>query len=220
MDKLTLVLELIGTVAFAISGALVGLKKETDLLGVLLLGIITATGGGIFRDIILGTFPPAAFRNPLYVLTATITALAVFAIAAIQMKLGKQHIFSNYHSLLLLMDSIGLGIFTVMGVQTCWSMFGNNGFLCVFSGVITGVGGGLLRDMIVSVLPDIFSKHIYAVAAIVGAEVELIFLRLNMPQLGALCGIAVVLIIRLLAAHYEWDLPKLKGFGKDTDRHS
>lgn len=220
MENLTLALELIGTVAFAISGALTGLKKETDLLGVVLLGIITATGGGIFRDILLGSFPPAAFRNPLYVMTATITALAVFAIAAIRVKWGRYAKISSNSTLLLIMDSVGLGVFTIMGVQTAWTMFGNNGFLCVFSGVITGVGGGLLRDMIVSVLPDIFSKHIYAVAAIIGAEVELICLRLNLPQAGAIAGIMTVVIIRLMAAHYEWDLPKLKGYLKDKEHHS
>ena len=220
MENLTLVLELIGTVAFAISGALTGLKKETDLLGVILLGIITATGGGIFRDILLGVFPPAAFRNPLYVLTATITSLAVFVIAAVQMKHGRLANISSSKSLLLLMDSVGLGVFTIMGVQTAWTMFGNNGFLCVFSGVITGVGGGLLRDMIVSVLPDIFAKHIYAVAAIIGAEAELIFLRVNLPKAGAIAGILTVAAIRLLAAHYEWDLPKLKGYRKDVEHHS
>jgi len=215
MQKLTLILEMIGTIAFAISGALVGIRKENDLLGVLLLGIITATGGGVLRDLILGTFPPAAFRNPIYVFTASVTALAVFAIVALELSRGRNLQLGHYSSLLLLMDSIGLGIFTVMGVQTAWGMYGNNGFLCVFSGVATGVGGGLIRDMIVNVLPDIFSKHIYAVAAIAGAEASLILMRLGFPAYAVFAGIAVVLIIRLLAAHYEWDLPKLKGFLED-----
>ncbi len=207
--NITFALEIIGTIAFAISGAVVGLRYRTDIFGVLCLGIVTATGGGVIRDVILGNTPPSAFQNPIYVLTASIASVVIFAYAYYAEKSGRHVSLEFYKKLLFLMDSVGLGIFTVSGVHMAWVVSGgNNHFLCVFSGLITGVGGGLLRDMMVDQLPDIFRKHIYAIASIVGAMFTVHLYSHGYMVFAQPVGACVIIVIRLLAAHYKWNLPK------------
>lgn len=204
------VLEMIGTIAFAISGALIALESHMDLFGVVALGVITATGGGIARDITLGKFPPQAFINPIYVLVAAITSVIVFVWVYIGIKVRNEKKSLQWKNLLFLLDSLGLAIFTVMGVSTAWQLFETkNIFLCVFSGVVTGVGGGLARDVIVNQVPYIFSKHIYAIASIVGGLVCALLLFVSNELTSITVGTIVVFTIRLLAAHFRWSLPKV-----------
>lgn len=139
------VLEMIGTIAFAISGAFVGIQKKMDLFGVTILAMTTAVGGGIVRDIILDVTPPAAFRNPVFAFSAIATGIIVFWFAKHPVKVHKPEI---YESILRITDAIGLGIFTVIGIEAAFIYGrGTNVFLAVFVGVATGVGGGLLRDI-------------------------------------------------------------------------
>ncbi len=202
--------EVIGTIAFSISGALVGLQCELDLFGVTVLGVITATGGGIIRDVILGNTPPAAFRDPLYVIVAAVCALLVFGAGYIQAKKHKHFHPAYYDKLLLVMDSVGLGIFTVMGVRlACQISVEPNSFLCIFSGVVSGVGGGMIRDMIVNSLPDIFRKQIYAMASLAGAVVTLVIIHAGDMYLAVWIGTVTIVLIRLLAAYKQWSLPKV-----------
>lgn len=211
MSDYILIFELIGTVAFAISGASVGLRSCSDLFGVLALGIVTATGGGVIRDLVLGVIPPSGFTDPIYVITAAVSSAIVFAVAYLKSRHPSNLNVENWKQLLLVMDSIGLGIFTVVGVHSAISRYGTgNGFLCVFSGLVTGVGGGLLRDMMVDRLPDIFRKHVYAVASIIGAEVCLILCRLNLASFSIAAGAAVIVVVRVLAAHFQWNLPRIE----------
>ncbi len=215
LDKLILSLEIIGTISFAASGALKGLHKKTDLLGVVLLGIISATGGGILRDIILGDTPPAAFRNPVYVITACLVSLFVFVLEASIDR--RTHIIESVHirHAFFFMDTLGLGIFTVMGVFSTWQMFGaDNTFLILFSGVVTGVGGGVIRDIIVNDLPYIFTKHIYATASLIGTVICFLLIRSGHIQLGIWCGALAVWVLRLLADYYHWNLPKIRDFDR------
>lgn len=209
----SLLIELIGTVAFAVSGALIGLKKDTDLLGVICLGVITATGGGMMRDIFMGVFPPIAFVKPIYVSCATITTIVVFLVAKYQLDAKERFPRKLYNDVLFYMDSLGLGIFTVMGVIAAMNRFSfNNAFFCIFSGVTTGVGGGLIRDVIVDRLPDIFTKHIYAVASIVGAILTYYLLCYTSAIYAMVVGTAVVVIIRSLSRKYQWNLPKIENY--------
>lgn len=201
--------EMIGTVAFAISGALVAINSNMDLFGIIALGVITATGGGVMRDVVLGQLPPMAFRNPIYVLVAAVTAIIVFIAVYYGVHSRNEKDKNNFKTLLLVLDSVGLAIFTVMGVNSAWELTAEkNRFLCVFSGLVTGVGGGLLRDMTVNALPYIFSKHIYAIASMIGGEVCVLLLQAGQPIPAIWLGAFVILIIRLLAAHYRWSLPK------------
>ena len=213
MDSLIFICEVIGTIAFSISGAFVGLRNKSDVFGVLVLGTITATGGGMIRDIILGRIPPSAFQNPVYVFIAMITALVVFTIAYIRERSGKMISRVDYRNVLFYMDSIGLGIFAVVGVNTAVSVYGvDNGFLCVFCGMITGVGGGLLRDVLVCHQPDILTKDIYAVAAIAGGYMSFLLFKSGNP-VGAIWIPAVcILIIRMIARQFSLNLPKVINF--------
>lgn len=194
------ILEIIGTVAFSVSGAVVGIKKKMDILGVTTLGIITAVGGGIFRDIIIGVVPPTAFCNPIYMIIAIAAALIAF-LPFISRKINLDHF------IWVLADSIGLSAFTIIGVSAGAAF--DNLFLEVFLGVITGVGGGVIRDICSGDIPMIFIKHFYACPCIIGAVICAVLNKYN-SVLATVAGFGIILILRLLAAKYKWHLPKAK----------
>ena len=207
---ITFFMEMAGTVAFAASGAMVGVERNMDIFGVSVLGVVTAVGGGMIRDIVLGIIPPNVFTNPVYALVATITSCVVFLAFYWKRQLLEGHMRLTYDRVMLVMDSIGLGIFTVVGVNTgIRSGYMDNVFLLVFLGTITGVVGGLMRDMMAGVPPYIFVKHIYACASIVGAVVCVYMNRFvgNVEAMMVACF--VIILIRYLAAHYRWNLPRL-----------
>ena len=165
----------------------------------------------MIRDIVLGIIPPNVFTNPVYALVATITSCVVFLAFYWKRQLLEGHMRLTYDRVMLVMDSIGLGIFTVVGVNTgIRSGYMDNVFLLVFLGTITGVGGGLMRDMMAGVPPYIFVKHIYACASIVGAIVCVHTYRWFGVVASLIFGSAAVILVRYLAAHYRWNLPKVK----------
>lgn len=206
MQLFILILELVGTVAFAVSGAMIALKKKMDIFGVVLLGLITAVGGGVLRDIILGLTPPMTFTDPRYALCATATSLAVFVLAA-GGRLTSHHLL--YERVLLVIDSVGLGIFSASGVIIAVDAgSGDNLFLLLFVGAVTGVGGGVMRDLLAGSMPLILVRHIYAVASLCGAALCIVMLKLGMPRASAmLAATLAVVVIRLLSAHYRLNLP-------------
>lgn len=197
---ITSILEIIGTIAFAVSGAVVGIRKKMDILGVVTLGIITAVGGGILRDIIIGVVPPTAFRDPIYALIAIATGIIAF-LPFIRKRINLDHF------IWILADSIGLGAFTMIGVSTGAAT--DNLFLQVFLGVLTGVGGGVIRDICSGDIPMIFVRHFYACPCIIGAVACAVLNRYD-PVLAIVSGFAIILILRLLAAKFRWHLPKAK----------
>lgn len=208
-ETITFILEMIGTIAFAASGALVGSEQKMDIFGVSVLGVITAVGGGMIRDVTLGITPPGVFQEPVYAAVAVLTSVLVFFLLYFKREMLKGNV--TYDKVMLVMDSVGLGIFTVVGVNTGIRQgFADNTFLLVFVGTITGVGGGLLRDMMAEVPPYIFVKHIYACASIVGAIVCVYTYRWFGVVFSLIFGSAAVILMRYLAAHYRWNLPKLK----------
>lgn len=200
------VLEIVGTIAFAISGAHVGIEKKMDIFGVSMLGLTTAVGGGILRDIILGNTPPAALCDPVFAVTALIVSILVF-IPSVRELFGKKG--RIYEIILLIMDSLGLGLFTVIGVQIAHSVsMGSNYFLITFVGVLTGVGGGLMRDVFAGNKPYIFIKHIYATASIIGAWICVLFWDIIGELPAMFTGAVFIIALRLLAAKNHWSLPK------------
>ena len=205
-ETLFFVLELIGTIAFAASGAMVGLKKGMDIFGVAILGLCTAVGGGVIRDLVLGITPPVTFQDPVYALIAIATSIAVF-LPAVRSRLERGS--RLYDVVMLLMDSIGLGVFTVVGVQSAYSVSSSYSiFLLAFVGVITGVGGGVLRDVLAGDTPYIFVKHFYACASLIGALLcSLAWMPLGSTA-ATLLGAAAVVALRLCAAYFRWNLPK------------
>lgn len=206
-SHLLLVLEIIGTVAFAFSGCMVANTKRMDIFGVWVLGTVTAVGGGAVRDVLLGQFPPQMFRNGLYVGIATATVVVWLFLAA-KKGVVTNYVFSRLTRIMDFSDSIGLGIFAVVGTQTAIDTgYGDNWFLAMFVGVLTGVGGGLLRDVMANVTPMIFRKRIYAIAALIGSMVYLLLLRWLPEIWAALAGTLAVFVIRTLASTKRWDLP-------------
>lgn len=207
---ITFIMEMLGTVAFAASGAMVGVEKKMDIFGIGVLGVVTAVGGGMIRDIVLGVIPPSVFQHAVYALVATITSCAVFLVLYWKKELLEGKFRMTYDRIMLVMDSVGLGIFTVVGVNTgIRNGYEEHTFLLVFLGTITGVGGGLLRDMMAGVPPYIFVRHIYACASIVGA-LACVFIYRSFGAVAAMvAGSGVVMLIRYLAARYHWNLPRL-----------
>ena len=211
LDTYIFIIELVGTIAFASSGAMVGIKKHMDLLGVCVLGMTTAVGGGMIRDLILGVNPPMMFQNPVYAIVAIAFSLIVFFVAYFRINFHNSNFYMAYDRLMMLFDSVGLGIFTVVGVNAALNMeYETTGFLQIFVGVLTGVGGGVLRDVMAGNTPYIFVKHVYASASIAGAIVCLFAGRVFGQLTGMLLGAVVVFIIRILAAHFKWNLPRIK----------
>ncbi len=203
--------QIIGTIAFAASGAMLAIDRDLDLFGVVFLGVITAVGGGAIRDILLGSFPPVAFQNATYVAVAFATSLTVFLLAEIMNeKYWRER--DTLERAFNLLDAIGLGIFSAVGAQTAMSAgFSTNAFLCIFMGMTTGVGGGILRDLLSKTVPAVLQKRIYAVASIIGAGVYyfMMLLKISVP-VAMLSGMLVTVLIRMLAAHYAWNLPRIK----------
>lgn len=203
--------ELIGTVAFALSGAILAVRKKLDLFGILFLGVVTALGGGTVRDLLLGHTPPRMFYNIEYVTLALTSALLVFFVARFSTH--------DWHKpnrtldfLFVFSDALGLGIFSVVGTQAGISAgYGDNAFLCIILGMTTGVGGGILRDIMCNDIPSVLRKHIYAVAAIAGGASFYLLTRVGMEEsVGYLTGMVLTVVLRLLAWHYHWNLPRVE----------
>ena len=204
-DLFLFLLELLGTVAFAASGALVGMKKHMDIFGVAILGLTTAVGGGVLRDLILGVAPPTTFRSPVYAVVAICVALLFFLPAA-RRQLGRGR--RVYETVLLYMDSVGLGVFTVSGVQTALLASDEHGlFLLVFVGVVTGIGGGIIRDVLAGRTPEVFVRNFYACASLAGALVCSLLCR-PLGGAAAVLGALVVIVLRLCAVRFRWRLPR------------
>ena len=206
MDLFILIFELLGTMAFSVSGAMTGLRKNMDIFGVCILGLTTAVGGGVIRDLVLGNTPPATFQDPVYAVVALVTALVLFLPQVRRLLIRNQAL---YDRVLFLMDAAGLGIFTVVGVRVAYAHVPQATlFLLIFVGVVTGAGGGVLRDIMAGDTPYIFVKHVYASASLVGAMVcGLLWHRLGeMPSM--MIGLGLVMLIRVLSRHFQWSLPK------------
>ena len=208
IEQFIWVVNLIGTVAFAASGALTGMKKGMDLFGVCMLGLVTAVGGGVIRDLILGLTPPMAFQDPTSALVA-LGVSAVFILSRVREPL--MYAPALFILRLFWMDSLGLGAFTVVGVQLAYeSVAEPTMFLVVFVAVVTGVGGGVLRDQLAGDTPYIFVKHVYASASLAGALLCAGLWPWTGNVTAMLAGLAVVVLIRGLAAHFRWNLPRAK----------
>lgn len=207
IDLLIEIMNLIGDVAFAVSGAMTAIEKRMDIFGVCVLSIVTTVGGGMTRDVLLGILPPIALQDPLDIGVATVVACIVFIWAARKKHLDQSPITAN---MLNISDAIGLGIFTVIGINVAQSHLEDaHAFILIVVGVITGVGGGALRDVLSGSIPYIFKKHVYAMASAVGAIAYVVMDDLvGVAWATILCAILVI-AIRLLASYYRWNLPRI-----------
>ena len=198
MSEVFYVMELIGTIAFAMSGAFVAIEQKMDILGVIILGITTSIGGGIIRDILLGIIPPLGLVNPIYSVIAIIVSIIVF-IPKIRKHINLDSKFFVF------IDAIGLGVFTVSGCIKALPF--DNILFQLFLGVLTGVGGGVLRDVFATQKPMIFVRHFYALASLIGALVFMV-LQNQSQVIAMIAGVVTIAVLRMLAATFKWHLPK------------
>ena len=212
------IIGIIGTVAYGISGALVGIENKLDAFGVIVLGVITATGGGFLRDLILGVYNGGIvnvdnnfviFSEWWYPLIGFGVSVIVFSIMWFIRELDWED-SPIYRRTYLIIDAIGLGTFVIVGALRAKNLGVEAPAILIFFSVLTCVGGSMLRDILVCKIPVIFRKHIYAIAAIIGA-VYFVFINMTGVDIwiSSLTTIAIVVTIRILAAHYKWNFPKI-----------
>ena len=204
-------LEIIGTAAFAISGAMIAVDKGADIFGVLFLSLITALGGGVIRDTLLGNTPPTMFTSYMYVTVALLCGLAIFILAWSNIE-RYSRIYPWMDHVVNIFDAMGLAVFTVSGVNLTVGLYGlDMPLLLCLMGLCTGVGGGMLRDVLTNSMPMVLTSRIYAVASLCGALFYYILL-LNSVSATPAAIITCVLIfaLRLLATLFNWNLPKVK----------
>ena len=205
MNDLIMYLEIIGAAAFAISGAMVAISKNFDMFGIIFTGITTATGGGVIRDIILNRGTPEMFSDPVYcIVAAACSAMLFFPFVRKLLKNKYAH-----DAVFIVADSLGLAIFTAATVLYCINIGETNKFLIVFVSVITGVGGGVLRDLFARDTPIIFRKYVYASASIVGALVSVFLADVINKELAVAIGFLVIVAIRIVSAKFKINLPKI-----------
>ena len=208
MELTTLIFDIaepIGIFAFAVSGASAAAKRGLDIFGVLFIGLTTALGGGVIRDVLLGYTPPRMFENGTAVCIAALTSAGVF----IYIKYQKASKIARTEWIINFLDALGLAVFSITGVQLAMDAgFGGNAFLCIFLALTTGVGGGILRDVLIRETPKVFTKHVYALAAMIGAALYYIMALLKAPHVASLLASVVLTVsIRMLAAYFKWNLP-------------
>ena len=194
-------LDLLGTAAFAASGALAGIQRRMDLLGVVVLGVVTAVGGGTLRDILLGDLPPFAFKDENYLYLSIAISLAIFYF---------HHALDFLHRPLLYFDALGLGTFLVIGTGKALAF--NSGFVsAVTLGVMTATAGGATRDVLSNQVPLILQREVYATCCVFGGIAYYFLHRAGVnDNTTAVISAIVVIAIRVVAIHRHWALPKAK----------
>jgi len=196
------ILDLFGTMAFAVTGAFKAIEHKSDIVGIIILSTITGVTGGVIRDIILGKFPPTVVINPLYLVVTVVTAIVIFILyPSIKM----------HWNLFLKFDAVGLGVFTVIGASIAYNIFGLNFLTMAFAGILTAIGGGILRDVFVNEVPLVFVKEIYASTSFIGVIILFVMLVMGINLYTAtIPSILAVTSIRLLAMKYNWNLPRAR----------
>ncbi len=197
-------LDLIGTFVFALSGAMVGVRQRLDLFGVLVLSFAASSAGGIMRDVLIGSVPPVAIGDWRYLIASLLAGLLIFI-------WFPRHLQSSrVQYLILICDAAGLGLFAVTGTQKALG-YGLSPIMAPLLGMLSGIGGGMLRDVLVAEIPNVLRSDLYAVAALAGAVVVVVGDQLGIPPFAAaIVGAAICFSLRLLAIHRGWQLPSAR----------
>lgn len=200
--------ELIGVAASAVSGAMVAIDKKADVFGVLFLAVITALGGGVLRDMMLGHLPPRMFTSFIYIALALACALAVFLDAYMRREKYRAQIV-RMDAVVNVFDAAGLAAFTVIGMDMAIADCGmSNPLLVIVLGMTTGIGGGMMRDVLTNSMPKVLRKRVYAIASLAGALAYYLLLRLGVGNIvGAFAGMLLIFALRMLATKYKWNMP-------------
>lgn len=194
-------MDLFGTMAFAVTGAFKAIENKSDIVGILLLATITGVAGGTIRDIILRQFPNS-ISDPAYVTVAVGSGITVFFLYS--------HLKQHWN-LFLKFDAVGLGVFAIIGSTFAYDLVGLNFLAIVFAGMLTAIGGGILRDVFVNHVPMVFVKEFYASASFVGIVIFYVILYFDGElYVATIAGIISTTALRLIAIKYNWNLPRTK----------
>ena len=200
-DTLLIVFDLVGTLVFALEGAMRAIRGDLDFLGLLVLAFVTAVGGGIIRDLLIGATPPAAIRDWRYLGIAILGATAV--------SLFYQWVQAIPDQLIVTLDAAGLALFAVAGVEKALD-YQMHPVMAVVMGGITGVGGGTVRDLLLAQVPSVLRKDVYASAALAGGVVMVLLLKAKLPRAIAMAGGgSACFLLRMVAVARHWNLPQL-----------
>ncbi len=201
IDGFISILDYLGTAAFAITGASKAIEHKADIFGIIVLASVVGVAGGITRDVIFGRFP-TAFSDPTYIGITVIIGIVMFFLYSY---------FKKRMNVWLVFDAIGLGVFSIIGASIAYQIVGLDFLPIMFGGIITAIGGGILRDVFVREIPIVFVKEVYAVASIIGIVIFYIILSYGGDmQVASIIGIITATGIRLLAMKYNWNLPKVR----------
>ncbi|MCK1439733.1 trimeric intracellular cation channel family protein [Bradyrhizobium sp. 15] len=209
MDKLPIVLDLTGTFVFALSGALAGARRELDLFGVLVLSFAAGNSGGITRDLLIGAVPPGAVGDWRYLGVSLVAGLITFYCSPLIVRMSNP---------ILIFDAAGLALFAVAGSSKALS-FGLNPLMATVLGVVTGIGGGMVRDLLLAEIPTVLRAELYAVAALVASAIVVVGHMMQLP-VAAVTSMALIscFLLRVVAIRRGWRLPVAKiAKRKDAD---
>ena len=188
--------------AFAVTGAFKAIEHKADIVGIIILATITGVAGGTIRDIVLGKTLPNSLIDPAYVIITVISAIVLFFLYS---KMRK------HWNVFLKFDAIGLGVFTVIGATFAYNLVGMNFLVIVLAGMLTAIGGGILRDIFVNQTPIVFVKELYASASFIGAVLFYFTLLItNELYAATIIGLVITTALRLVAMKYNWNLPRVK----------
>lgn len=194
-------LDYLGTIAFAVTGATKAIAHKADIFGIIVLATVVGVAGGITRDVIFGRFPNA-FSDPTYIGLTVAVGVAMFFL---------YRRFKNKLETWLVFDAVGLGVFSILGASIAHQVVGMEFLPMLLGGLITAIGGGILRDVFVREIPIVFVKEVYAVASVIGIVVFYATLSSGVEiQVASIIGIVVTTAIRLLAMRFKWNLPKVR----------
>ncbi|WP_406857348.1 trimeric intracellular cation channel family protein [Alsobacter sp. KACC 23698] len=196
------VLDWLGVIVFAISGALVGSRKQMDIVGFALMGTVTGVGGGSIRDVLLGKSPVFWVQEPAYLIVCVLVSASVFFAA---------HLPQSRYRLLLWFDAVGLALFAVTGAERAM-LAGAGATAAVVMGVITATFGGVIRDVLGAEMPVVLSREVYVTAALCGAALFVALSLAGLPrEISVLLGFGAGLLVRGAALHWGWSLPRYRG---------
>ena len=202
IDFFIYVLDLFGTMAFAVTGAFKAIEHKADIVGIIILATITGLAGGTIRDVVFGKTLPNSLIDPTYVIITVVSGIVLFLLYSKM----RQH-----WNVFLKFDAVGLGVFTVIGATFAYNLFGMNFLVIVLSGMLTAIGGGILRDIFVNQTPIVFVKELYASASFIGAIVFYFTLLItNEIYAATILGIILTTGLRLVAMKYNWNLPRVR----------
>ncbi|HEY3989527.1 MAG TPA: trimeric intracellular cation channel family protein [Acidobacteriaceae bacterium] len=200
-DSLLSAFDLVGTLVFALEGSMAAIRSDLDVLGVLVLAFVTAVGGGIIRDVLIGAVPPAAIRDWRYIGIAVVGAAGASLLYYWERAIPDQ--------LLLTLDAAGLSLFAIAGAEKALD-YKMHPLMAVVMGGITGVGGGTVRDLLLAKMPGVLHKDVYASAALLGGAVMVLALKAKTPRAVAmLAGFGACFLLRMVSVMRHWNLPRL-----------